>query len=90
MATASLMPATIASGVVGICDYPLINGTDEFRMAIDPQSDAPLRYRALIVLQRRGQKCFRDVIRKSKQQMADILGWNAVFKERVVNGISER
>ena len=88
-ATASLISATIASGVVGIRDHPLINGADEFRMSIDSKADAPLRYPSLIGLQRRGQKGVRDVIGKGKQQMVDVLGWNAMFQERVVNGISE-
>jgi hypothetical protein len=87
---ASVIAATIASGVVGIGDYLRVNGANELSMAIDVEADAPLTDRAGIGLQSLGQQSLRSIARKRKEQVLNALDGDAVSVESVVDRVDER
>ena len=84
------MSAAIASGVVGIGDHSIIDGTYEGGVSLNAQADSALRDGARIGLERCGQQRIGRIAGEDKKQVADVLRGNPVFQQGVVDRISQR
>src|SRR5215472_7588135 len=86
---ASAISAAIASGVVGIGDHSIIDGTDEGGVTYSMQTDSPLVDASEMGLERGGQQSLRRITRKREEQMPDFLYRYAVLEQRIIDRVGK-